>query len=498
MSDEMFVSPEERLSFLGDDLIRSIIKTGDTAKANRKAIFGQLPPKVFSNENHIIYKVFYKFKDKCIVPDEDFMRMFLLRNENTILEDSSYVDLNAYSDLDENPATAYTLAVLKHFVRLLQLDVQNEDEFNLTLEKYKLEYKNIALGEALSKSKLILYDGLTEGKKHYQGYEDSLAYVKKVTAEIDGIIDSKSGAGFIDSSSAGLVDEETAQPQKVGDFGNLTELNKYLGGIYTPNFYSVIAPTKGGKSKFTSRMIHNIVVENGNNVVVWAHEGGHEAWWAQLRAIHFDYLYNKDEPDVTKHQMGISQDVVLKKTYPTEAVKALEQASRVDLFTNDTYGNIHMIDRPFNVETFIDEIDTAVQLNNAKAILIDYLQLIGWTSKNISKPQAIGKAYQDLLAYAKKKNISVISPAQFTQDFMKELSKSKDVGNVEVRTGGGESSEIVRTPDVNIALYASAEDLINHTMKILSVPSRMSAPFPSFDIYCDLGVCQFVSLDLDS
>ena len=114
---------------------------------------------------------------------------------------------------------------------------------------------------------------------------------------------------------------------------------------------------------------------------------------------------------------------------------------------------------------------------------------------NISKSQAIGQAYQKLLDYAKKRNITVISPAQFTQDFMNEMAKAKDGSSHEVRTAGGESSEIVRTPDINIALYATAEDLIRKEMTILSVPSRLASPFPAFKIYCDLKSCVFSSID---
>ena len=51
---------------------------------------------------------------------------------------------------------------------------------------------------------------------------------------------------------------------------------------------------------------------------------------------------------------------------------------------------------------------------------------------------------------------------------MNEMAKSKEGQAHEVRTAGGESSEIIRTPDINIALYASTEDLIRKEMTIMS------------------------------
>ena len=494
MAEEVFLTPEERLAEYSNILIQSIIKTDDTSLNNRRFLFGQVSPKVFKDENYIIYSVFYSFKDKGITPDEDFLKMYLLRNTKMIKESSEYIDLKAYADLDEDPNTAYIAAVSKHFVRLQGLDIASPDDFRLTLEKYKTEFCAYEINKAYSQAKLILYDGLQVGRKLYQGYDDSVAYVKKKTADIEAVLNHTTGVGFIDSRSAGIEDDSNdVKPVKIGDFGLIDELNEYLKGYYTSYFYNVLAPTKGGKSKFTARAIHNIVVEHGNNATVWAHEGGYKAWWAQLRAIHFEYLYIRNKSE-NERVAPLSQKDILEDRYPSPEIRSLENASRLDLFTNPNYGVINMIDRPFKVETFIDEIETSVQLNNSKVVLIDYLQLIGWDSKSLSKSQAIGQAYQALLAYCKKRNVMAISPSQFTQDFMNEMAKSRDGQNHEVRTAGGESSEIIRTPDINIALYASTEDLMRRKMTIMSVPSRLAEPFPNVEIYCDLCSCVFSSI----
>ena len=492
--NETVLTPDERLSQLGDIILASVLKKDEVSKANRQHLFSQLNPKAFLNEHHIVYAVLYNFRDKGIIPDYDFMKMYLLRNEKVVREATAYIDIKAYEDLDESPIVGYVYGVLKLFKRLQGMQALGIDDFNLSVEKYKLEYQAFCIGEAYSMAKTALYDGVKMGRKTYQGYEDSTTIVKEKMAEIEGVMDSTKGAGFIDSSVGGLEDDDETQAIKIGDFGDINELNEHLGGIYAPYFYSILAPTKGGKSKFTTMMIHNIVVEHGINAVVWAHEGGYKAWWAQLRARHYDWFYNRNEPDITKHKSGVSQKIILEKTFASPAIQAAEQASRIDLFSNANYGHIEMIDRPFNVETFINEIDTAVKVNNAKVVLIDYVQLIASIS-GIPKSQAIGYAYQALLAYAKKKHIAIISPAQFKQEFIQDLSRSKDGKSGDTRTAGGESSEITRTPDINIALYGSVEDLAAGFMQCLSIPSRMASPFKTFGMYCDLATCLFASIE---
>ena len=66
MADEVTLLPEERLEQLSDSLITSMIRDDELALKNRQILFGQLPPKVFKDENYLIYSVFYNFKDKGI------------------------------------------------------------------------------------------------------------------------------------------------------------------------------------------------------------------------------------------------------------------------------------------------------------------------------------------------------------------------------------------------------------------------------------------------
>ena len=493
MADTTFLTPEEKLSEYSDMLISTILGDGAKCTELRVALCAQLPPEAFYNENHIIYKTLYALRDRPFVPDKDFMELYLMRDDEAILEAKRFIDINAYADQAETPVIGYMQAVLKQFVRLKKLTPLTEDVFWLTLEKYKLAFQSVRLDGLYKEASVVLSDGIGEGRNFLQGVDASTAYVKAGIADLERIVDDSQGYRIVDSSEEALRTTAAAKPEKIGDFGLLRELNEHLGGIYTPNFYSIVAPTKGGKSKFTTRLAHTIAVEYGNNMVVFPYEGGKEAWWAQIRAIHFDWFYNRNEPDYMKRKTGVTQDVILRDAFPTDELRLLEQASATDLFNNPDYGRLYMIEGELHVDTFISVIDTAVKKYGAKAVLIDYLQLIDFP-KSMKKSEAVGMAYKRFLAYLKRRNIVGISPAQMTQDFMREMAGSNNSDGHETRTAGGESAEVIRTPDYNIALYGSVEDIRAGSMKILSIPSRFTMPFPTFDICCNLGISMFVSL----
>ena len=150
--------------------------------------------------------------------------------------------------------------------------------------------------------------------------------------------------------------------------------------------------------------------------------------------------------------------------------------------------------RPFKVETFLDEIDASIKDNDSKMLIIDYLQLID-SEKSMSERERIAAAYPRLLDYCKKNNIAVVSPAQYKQDVVDELQRKKEGEFRDMRTAGGGSYEIIKSSDVIFALWASTEDLQNNKMTIMPMPTRFYDAIPEFDIYVDLGYCQFISLN---
>ena len=493
--DDDIYSPEERIRLFADAIVSCCVGSKDINQYALNRLLSIAKPELFRDENYIIYSVLYAYRSKLkkISLDEEFLKLFLNRNRGMITKAKLYIDINAYGDIDGSVELAYIGGVIKHFTRLCGMEPLTESDFELNLEKYLIEFKAIEADKIYNTAKLVLTEGISIGRKKYFGFEDSVNYTKVKFAELEGLVDTNQGTGFVNMRE--VLREEKAEekkPIKIGDFDRITALDDVYGGIYTSMFYQVLAPPKAGKTKFCARICHTVAVKYGVNVTVWAQEGGMDAWTAQMRAIHFDYTYNTGK-DITEKKYGVTQEAISHDNFPSQELKELEMSSKQDLESNLDYGDVNYIDRPFVVETFLDDIDTSVKENNSKLVIIDYLQLIGSTT-GMSERERVAQAYRDALVYCKNNNIALLSPGQFKQEVINDLLSKSDTTGSDMRTAGGTSSEVFRTPDVILTLWASTQDLANNTMKILSTPARMSKAFPDIECVTDLGTCQFISV----
>lgn len=494
-SDDVF-SAEERLRAFADKVLSACIKGGDTTKYALSKLMSITNPRLFRDENHILFSVLYVYRSKLryLEIDDEFLRLYLNRNRDVLDKARGYIDIHSYGEVDGSPELGYISGVVKHFKRLQGMEEQSVPEFETNFEKYLVEFKTIEAVKAFRTSQQILSEGVKIGRKFYVGFDDSCNFLKKRLAEIEGLVDFGKGTGFVKMSEVIMEEkDDNLKSVKVGDFARLEALNKVYGGIYTGMFYQIIAPPKAGKTKLCARMCHTMIVKYGTNVTVWAQEGGKDAWTAQMRAIHFDHVYNTGA-DVTEMKFGVDQNTIMKDTYKSDELRQLELSSKLDLASNQDYGVVDFIDRPFNVETFIDEIDTSVKENHSRAVIIDYLQLIG-SQSGMKSTERIAEAYRKLLVYCKQNNIAVITPGQYKQEAFDEMLKTSDISSADLRTAGGGSSEVERTPDVIFAMWASSTDLQNNVMHIIPMPSRMNISFPPVRVRVNLGTCQFISVE---
>ncbi|WP_255294077.1 DNA helicase [Bacillus toyonensis] len=479
----MALEPSERMELLSDMIISKVLQDD----LDRSVVTTQLQPEVFSNENFLIYKTIYNFKERGIVPDKEFLLMYLTRNPKLILENTANVEPDLFSDTGDDIVNSFVTATIDKLVRLEKED-HSKENLNLILEKFKIDFKTIYTTRIIDTSKLILMDKHIVGRKTYSGQEDSVKYYQEEMIKLETLISSKSGGGYVDAATSGMDDSSQTKPVVVSDFGNLNFLNEHYGGIKTGYFYNVMAPPKSGKSKFCYRTVHSAKVMYKTNCAFWAREGNKDKVNAELRAIHFDHYYNKLQGN---NYVGLSGQDILDDNFPSQEYRDLESISRADFFTNPNYGSLHYIEEDLLIETYIGHLTTVVERYGVKFIAVDYLQLIGSNDKRMSKSERVGQAYQDTLGFIGKYQIAYISPSQFKQEFIKELDKG---GDMDTRLGGGESSEIIRTPDVNIALYGTPTDIDNNRLTLLSVPSRVARPFEQRDIFVDLGFCYYADI----
>lgn len=494
--DSEIFSPEERLSMFGDTILGCCVGGGEVSSYARDRLLTVTNPSLFRDENYILFSILFAYRGKLkrIRIDEEFIRLFLNRNRGMIRKARGFIDINAYGEVEGSIELGYIGGVLKHFRRLKTFDPISIEDFETCFEKYLIEFKAIEAEKVYQRSSIILKEGMKIGNKYYMGFDDSVNYSKRKLAEIEGLVDFQKGSGFVTMNEVLKNEkEESKKPYKISDYGRLTKLNEVYGGIYTSTFIQVLAPPKAGKTKFCTRACHTTSVVYGNNVTVWAQEGGKDAWTNQMRAIHFDYTYNTGV-DITEKKYGVTQEVIANDKFPSEELKQLEMSSKLDLESNADYGVVDFIDRPFVVETFLDDIDASVRSNNSKLVIVDYLQIIG-SINNLSERERISEAYKKALIYCKDTNIAFMTPGQYKQESFNELIKSGDAGSMDMRTSGGGSAEVLRTPDIIFAFWATTQDLMNNTMNLLSMPCRMQKAFPKSPVNMDLGTCQFISVE---
>ena len=494
-SDGNLYSPEERLSILADKVMAVCVNDWVISKKALAKLLRMPSPNIFRGENFIIFSVLLHYRGKLnyISIDDEFLRLFLNRNRKIITNAGNFIDISAYGEVDGSEELGYIAGVIKHYKRLRTFDEMNELEFETTFEKYLIEFQALEMSRVLQQAKTILTDGLKVGRRKLFGFDDSEMYIKQKTAEIKGLVTLEEGSGFVNMRDLAQRTDD-APSYKVGDFYKIEALNKLYGGLYTGMMYSWLAPPKTGKSKFLANLVWNAVVNFGTNVTVIPAEGGKDAFFAELRAIHFNYLYNSGV-DAAERKYGVSQDAILHNKFPSEELRQLESSSKFDLITNENYGSVEFIDKPFLEETFIDDLDTSLKSNNSTLIAVDYLQYIGSLDPRRSDENYVSSAYKKALNFCKSRNVCFLTPGQIKQETFDKLAGSKSTDSIDMRTAGAKSSESIRTPDIIMAIWATTEDIQNQRIKFLSVPSRFSRPFQPIDVAINYESSQFIGLD---
>ena len=478
-----------------DVIFGSLLKNDDEVLVRKQHLittFGNTS--VFKNEYYVFYLL---VRDHIkINPDSDFITMYMKVNKGLFSKNPN-VNLSSYNLGDAEPYVEFVNSVLTVYDNCRRKVVSNEDYFK-AVEMYRMEYMSVESIKILEASTNIVSDGLDVRGKRYSGYEDMRAYSKSRFMQLDNMMSKSDRKGLIMYGVNDQEESEDGQVKLVSKFG-IEPLDNAIGGIYEGDMVSLLAPAKGGKSRMATFMLHNALI-NGTSVAMWSIENGYKGWEALLRARHFKYFY--DERNIGgEGKRFINADMIRKGTLPPE-LKEMELASWTDLKCNKDYGRIINIDEDFDADTFLEVMDTAVA-NGAKLICIDYWQLVtegnSKGAKAQSKNERIGDCYKKTLQFLKSKKVGGIFPGQLKQTVVGNLNKTDaaEFVNTELRDAAGESYEVIKTPDVNLALYATVEDLRQGSMKILSIPSRNIAPFEPIDLACDMGSCSFYPVSSD-
>lgn len=480
---------EEQMDIFADSILGSILSGKDGWKEQLNIFRTTLQPKVFTNERFLLAETLQK-KMKAELLKPEIFQIYLRKEIGTLSEKTDNINLAIVKQVNGSPEQGLIRSTVEKYRELRETGVLlSEEEFRQNIDLYKILYREVELAKVFDTGKEIVTTGIGSSRRRMIGPDQAINYVKRKFADIQGVLEDQEGKGFLSMKDTILTEEEKKPKNLVCDFGSIPTLNNEYGGIYTGNFYQIAGPPKGGKTKMCASRCHDALI-NGHNITVWPQEGGYEMWTAQMRAIHCYYYHNHDK-SISELITGLpSQQDILNQRIPEE-VKGLEKASCLDLISNPTYGKIDYIDRPFNMETFIDEIDTSVSHNNSDFVIIDYMQLIDSENSRMATHEVLQKAYKKLLNYCKKKNVAVLTPVQYKQEFVTSLAGNGNGDDIDMRVSAGGSAEVIRTPDMTMPLWASTQDLENNIAYIQSIPNRLGKVVPRIKLNIDLDYCLF-------
>lgn len=486
------ISYEEQMQLFSTDIFSSVLSGQEGWKEQVQSFKTKLDPKLFRNEEYFLAKIIHKYiSNKLLEPR--ILELLLKQNIKEISEVAGkFVDLDNYKDIKGAKEYGFIDSVVERYKEYRNGKIIDFDDFVVAIDAYKSLYQQVNAVKIMQRGIEIATTGTGTGRSRKIGLDDAMNYVKVHFAEISGLLEDQEGKGFVDMRDT-LSDASDAPESKfICTFGDIPTLNKAYGGLYTGNFYQIMGPPKGGKSKKCAEICY-LAIKNQVNVTVWAQEGGMGMWSAQMRAIHCDRYHNEGKSPADVITDLPSQADILRGDLPP-AIKSLEDTSRIDLQTNPKYGHVNYIDRPFLLETFIEEIDTSVKNNGSQLVIIDYLQLLDTESTRLAGHEVLKQAYKKLLNYCKKTNVAVLTPVQFTQEAVSALA-SGDSSKVDMRVSAGGSAEVIRTPDMTIPMWATEQELEQGISYIQSMPNRLGPVLPRIKMYVDLAHCRFVEAD---
>lgn len=441
---------------------------------------------VFKDEFYVFYNIL-KNSPKVTYLSERFLMLYMNTHKGTFVSNRN-IDLNRFSGVADSYGE-FATSCIEMYKEFESSEEISDDDFELALEQYRLEYVNEQSIILMQDAAAIMTDGLTYNRRVLNGFDDMQKYMKRGLSTLENL---NSGANHIGIFTYG-VDEPDDSDEKLGTickFG-IEPLDEATGGGITEgDMISILGVAKGGKSRFMTYIIHQCLI-HGINCVVWSIENGIKGWQALLRARHFDYTYNSGTDN--ENHAFINDNEIRKGTISGNKASK-ELAAWTELRTNKSFGRLTVIDEPFDIDTYIETLDAAVKKGSAQVVAVDYLQLIGDATGKRNQQERIAEAYQKTLRYLKANKIAGLFPAQIKQTSVSGLTSlsADELASVETRDIAGASYEVVKTPDINIALVGSVEDIKMGHLKLVSMPSRNSAPFSPVDLNVDFGASNFV------
>lgn len=436
------------------------------------------------------YQVFYTMlTDKpTLAYDKEYLRLYLTVHRGFFLKNPN-IDMGTFGMGDQEPYAAFVDSCINLFDECCKEPIEMAD-FETSIEKFKLSYMSQESLDILENCAEMLGDGKQYRGKVRQGYDDMRRYMIDTFSTLDKLEEGSLRKGAIVYGVNDTDTDKQVHRKKIGNWG-IPSLDA-AGSILEETMISVIAPPKNGKSRFSYGLVEELITQ-GVNCLIWSKENGVRGSEAIIRAKNFNRNFNNGvTPESRKY---ITDQSIIEDKFDRPEYKELEAANWFNFRHREDYGTLVNMDEDLLIEDFIQLIDEQVMRYNIKFICVDYLTIIDTkNSSDKATHELAGLAYRKMLQYIKNRKIAGIFPAQVKQTAIDVLNKSKDLGALDLRNAGGETSEVIRTPDVNICLYASTPEIKMGKMTLIPLPSRSMRTIDPIPMHIDLGTASFVEV----
>lgn len=455
--------------------------TVSLTRAHLKTEFSNQNP--FKDEYAVLYDVLTA--NTRVDIDEEFMQIYLLSNRYAV-EHSTNVNLQKYELGTEDVYAAFSQSLLTLFVELKKETVA-ETAYETALAKYKMLYLTEQSITLLETGVEILVDGKKIRGRDYSGFDGMRNYLSAGFNNLDKIKNQKKTRGAVCYGVTSEEEEQEFREKPLGTLGLPGIDDAYT--VYAGDMINILGAPKAGKSRACVQVINHMCVDNGVNCLIWSLENGFKGWERMYRVREFNRVYNKTVGSVTQKKI-LMEDMLKDGADIDPEIRDLELASWMAFKHNQNFGTLTNVEEPFCYDNFLDILDGYVKKFDVQFICIDYLGMIdpGKTGPKEVTP-LVADVYKRVKQYLLNNRLAGIFPMHIKQDLITPYGNmtNAELADADLRDAAGLSNEVIKTPDVNMALIATKKQIEMGSVRLVPILSRtvefqlteLSVDFPS-------------------
>ena len=472
----------EQLEYFEGQMMAFLVQDFEGSKAFLTSLSGDY----FRNENYVLYKMFSTMKVEGVKIDEVHLKLYLKAHRFDIEMDTDRIAFNLFATSgDVSALDSFMVAVVERYREYSRLGYITEASIQSAFSRYKDVYARLQLQDIFVEAGQALNSPVLYNRRYYKGSEGSLDFALTKLNKLRGMFEEDESFELTDTSELDISTLRERKYTQLARIPTMPTLDSAIGGLKTNTFTVFVAPEKGMKTKTACMMTH-LVMLNGHNCSFWGKEGGSLKIVCELRAIHFDYYYNKKRG---KNYVQISGQQIMEDNFPSDEFRKLEEISFNDLFKSGRYGKLYTPEHPFEYEQLETVIKSAVAVG-CKFHVIDYIQIL--ESRTIKDPRVLIKTAVGRIESLKGKyDIHIWLPAQMSTDAIQTMAQGK---KRELRNVVAESTDITKSADVNLMLYVNDDMAKNNVARMIALPSRTFGGFPDIDVRTNKVVDSLVEL----